>query len=262
MIDAAIKETGAARLEARSTRSARDPFFTGMTGLLLVVVLAAFVPTLYLRPFFDVPAVPAYLHVHGAVLTLWFIWLFGQSILVQVGSIGLHRSFGIAGAMLAAMVVLTSLMVQFDKGPRIKALGQDMQARLAADSTIFWSNIGSLLIFAAFVTVAMLWRTRSATHKRLLFLASVGLIGPAMGRIARWPIWSSSGLSSYTAFDRYFGIGGIALFMLMIVGYDLAKTRRINLATVIACALIVAVRIVASLMASSPAGLEFVRELA
>jgi hypothetical protein len=249
-----------ARRIARSVAE-RDSFFLWMAGLLLSVVLAGFAPTLYARAFFDVPPMPFYLHVHGAILTAWFVWLFGQTVLARAGRIDLHRQLGIAGAMLAGMVVLAGLMAQLDKEPRIRALGQDMGARLVPDSGIFWTNIGTLALFLGFVAAAIALRRRAATHKRLMLLASVSIIGPALGRVARWPLWNTGDLTSYAVLERTFPIGGIAFFMIALVIYDLITRKRIHPATAAASVLIFVVRVVMTLIAHSPAGLEYVRGL-
>ena len=238
----------------------RNRFFVGMSLVLLIVVLAGFSPTLYLRPFFDVSPIPAYLYAHGAVLTAWFVWLFGQSYLVGVRRIDLHRTFGTAGAMLAAMVVVAGLMAQFDKAPRLSALGLDMDSRLGADSAIFWTNIATLMAFSSFVAVAIVFRRRADVHKRLMLLASLAIIGPAVGRISRWPIFGWGDLNTYApVLERTLPIGVLILGMLAVVAYDLVSSRRLHGATLIACATVAALRITAGLIASSEFGMEFVR---
>ena len=56
-----------------STREFNRKFAVGMAVALFAVNFAGFVPTFFLRPFFDVPEVPLYLYLHGAVGTAWFL---------------------------------------------------------------------------------------------------------------------------------------------------------------------------------------------
>jgi hypothetical protein len=56
-----------------------------MSTVTLVIVLAGFARTLYLRPVFQPQPIPAHLYVHGLVLTSWFVWLWVQTLLVQTG---------------------------------------------------------------------------------------------------------------------------------------------------------------------------------
>jgi hypothetical protein len=48
-------------------------FFLVASIVMLAIVVVGFAPTLLVRPLFDVPAIPAYLYVHGAVLCTWFV---------------------------------------------------------------------------------------------------------------------------------------------------------------------------------------------
>jgi len=55
-----------------------------MSVLLFAMVLIGFSPTLYLRSVFDVPKIPAYLFLHGAVLTAWYAWFVVQTYCVAI----------------------------------------------------------------------------------------------------------------------------------------------------------------------------------
>jgi len=54
-------------------------FFPIVSAGLLAALLVGFAPTLFLRSLFDVPPIPAYLYVHGIVLTTWFVLVFAQT---------------------------------------------------------------------------------------------------------------------------------------------------------------------------------------
>ena len=45
----------------------RNGFYFWTSILLLAFLVIGFAPSLYLRAFFEVPPIPAYLHVHGAI---------------------------------------------------------------------------------------------------------------------------------------------------------------------------------------------------
>jgi hypothetical protein len=65
--------------------AARSSFFFWMSVLLLAFLVIGFAPSLYLRAYFETPPIPAYLHVHGAILTSWFVWLVIQTFMVRSG---------------------------------------------------------------------------------------------------------------------------------------------------------------------------------
>src|SRR5262245_40462685 len=86
-------------------------FYVGMPSALLLIVLAGFTPTLYLRAFFNVPAIPVSVFVHGLVLTAWFVAFFLQTAFVAAHRTDLHRRVGWVGGGLGVAVLATSTVV-------------------------------------------------------------------------------------------------------------------------------------------------------
>ena len=85
----------------------RNNFAVGMALGMLAVNLVGFAPTLYLRPFFDVPPMPGYLYAHGAIGTVWFVFLVVQTMLVANQRVTIHRQLGYVGAVVAVFVMAT-----------------------------------------------------------------------------------------------------------------------------------------------------------
>ena len=108
-----------------SRRTTRSDFFTIMAGLLLLLVVAGFVRTLYVRPLFVVGPITGYLYVHGIVLTIWFVWFLGQSLLIRGGMVTKHRRFGALGAGFGAAVVVGGLIAPLGVASRTAARGID-----------------------------------------------------------------------------------------------------------------------------------------
>src|SRR4051812_48182095 len=88
----------------------RISFFFLAHLALLAVVLVGFSPTFYLRAFFHVPGIPSVLYVHGAVLTVWFLFTVVQAWLIRGQRIRLHRRLGYAAAAYAALVIVLGLV--------------------------------------------------------------------------------------------------------------------------------------------------------
>ncbi len=180
---------GAASLVVPAAQDARRSFFTWMGGVLLVIVLVGFAPTLYFRSYFHPPEVPAYLYAHGGVLTTWFVLLLLQPLLIASGQRTWHRRVGWLGALVAAAVVGVSGFTDFHFVNRLGAQIGTAAPQLshhdtaAQVSTAVLGFAGQILVFAALVTLAVLLRNSSASHKRLMLTASIGIVGAAA---ARW----------------------------------------------------------------------------
>jgi hypothetical protein len=223
---------------------ARSNFFVGMSALLLALVLIGFAPTLYLRAFFDVPPMRPHLYLHGVVLTAWFVWFVVQTSLVKAGRITDHRRFGVIGAVLAVATVGAGVLATLMAPSGITAAGLDFNADVSTQgieglgpgftileglSGAFWGNLGSALAFLILVGSAIALRARSDWHKRLMLLASVAIMLPALARLSRWPILGGE--------QGPFPLGVVSALLVALFVYDLLTARRVHRATLLGTAL-------------------------
>jgi hypothetical protein len=223
--------------------------------MLLLIVFAGFARTLYLRVLFDTPPIPAYLFLHGAILTTWFVLLFVQTALVFAGRRELHRRLGIAIALFGVVVVVGSLMATLGSLLRIPAQ-YPFEARIAFASPTVWTNLGSLVAFSAFVSSAVLLRHRTEAHKRLMFFASFSIISPALARVSRWPIVGGDG-----ADNPQFGLTVLILVLVVLALYDFVSLKRLHPATLIAGGFRLLTVVSQGTIASSEFGITVVRGL-
>ena len=154
-------------------------FFPGISGALLAAVLIGFAPTFYLRTLFNVPPIPAYVYVHGVVLTTWFVLVFAQTCLVAAHRTDLHRRLGLVAVVDAVLVVLVSAMVAVRAVARYEAGGMDP----AAIQFIVIGDLVSLAVFSILIVAAVRLRRRPDWHKRLMAVGCFIIIGPAVARL-------------------------------------------------------------------------------
>ncbi|MCH7821549.1 MAG: hypothetical protein IIA07_05985 [Proteobacteria bacterium] len=166
----------------------RSKFFMYASIALLVIVLIGFSPTFYLRTFFDVPAIPTYVYGHGAALTAWFIWFCVQTTAVHKGRVALHRRLGVVGITIGVLVLVSGAAAAIGLAPRLLDKFGNIDADMSRIAAIVWGNIGMLVAFTGFLVAAVLNRHRPEFHKRLMYLASIGILLPAFGRIAGFPM--------------------------------------------------------------------------
>ena len=153
-----------------------QPFFLVLAIVLLVVVFLGFAPTFYLAPLIDTPndgvPMPLCLVLHAVLLTAWYVGLVVQSGLIRQGRQALHRTLGMFGVIVAIGVVVSGSIATLDLIPR------DTTGRIP---TLVTSNTLNLLVFIPLVAVAIHKRSRPQVHKRLMLIASIVIIGPAVG---------------------------------------------------------------------------------
>ena len=166
-------------------RRREDIFFLCMVAAILAVNFVGFARTYYLAGVFRAPLPGPLVHVHGALFTSWLLLLAVQTVLVAANRVRLHRTLGVLGGIIAAgMLLLGSMVTAF-------ALRRHAFATESRASFILVANVGALLLFALFVTVGFLKRNDVVRHKRLMLLASMAILGPALSRwsfpFMKWP---------------------------------------------------------------------------
>jgi hypothetical protein len=205
-------------------------FYGGMATAMGLTVFAGFASTYYLRFFTGGPSATltrgpftALVHVHGALFTAWVLLFIVQTALVASRRVAVHRRLGVAGAVLAAAMVVAGTFVAIATAARGSApAGLDPLAFLVIP-------IFDMVLFAIFVTAALALRRDREAHKRLMLLAYVSIVVAA---VARLPGVLPLGPPAF------FGLS----FLFVVVGgiYDFLSRRRVHKVYLWGGALIVA----------------------
>src|SRR6185369_14956504 len=143
-----------------------------------LIIFAGFARTFYLRSISGAPPLSPLLIVHGVVMTTWFVVFGAQVWLVSAGRTGLHRRLGLAGLALAVLVVCVGVAAAIDAGRRGASPAPGVPPLMFMAIPLF-----DMPVFALLVAVALWQRRRPDIHKRLMLLATVGMLTPAVGRI-------------------------------------------------------------------------------
>jgi hypothetical protein len=156
---------------------ARRCFHTLAVAALAAVVVVGFARTYYLRFLFDLPPLPRAAHVHGIVATVWLVLHYTQARLIAVRRDDLHRRLGIFAACVAALLAAQAASLAIGNAAAGHAPpGRDPLQFLSA-------SLGTTAVFVLFVVSALAMRRRREWHKRLMLLATLNLIAPAIGRL-------------------------------------------------------------------------------
>jgi len=203
-----------------------DRYFLYAAATLLALLVIGFSPTLFLKTVFDTPELPIHLHLHGAVITLWFVWLLSQASLVALKRTNAHRRLGKIAAVFGFAVIPAGISATLGMVGRARTAGADIEGNVGIFSSIVWGNLFSLVTFFSFLVFAIYFRRRPDIHKRLMLFASFVIMGPVFARISFWPMFSSIG-------EIPFIVAGILTMMGTLFIHDLVKMRRIHAATAI-----------------------------
>jgi len=200
-------------------------FFSAMALLMLATVFAGFARTYYLAGVFHAPLPNRIIHVHGAVFTCWILLLVTQVSLVSAGRVDIHRRLGIAGVVLACLMVIVGVLAANDLLMRGGRAGLDAQAFYIVPLT-------DMLIFGTLIFFAFRARSNPPVHKRLIFVATTAVLIAAVGRL---PFVVVHKIPNGAALFSY-------VFLLCLVAYDLWSTRKVYRVTLWAAAYLIFVQ--------------------
>lgn len=193
-------------------------FYGGMAIAMGLTAFGGFASTYYLRfldggprATFSGGPFTARVHVHGALFTAWVLLFIVQTALIASHRVAVHRRLGVAGAVLAAaMLVAGTSTAIFTAARGSGPPGVDPLAFLAIP-------LFDMALFATFVTAALTLRRDKEAHKRLMLLAYISIIVAA---VARLPGMLRKGPPAF------FGLA--FLFVVAAVIYDLVSRRRVH----------------------------------
>lgn len=225
-------------ITARRTRR----FYVGMAIAIAITVFAGFSRSYFLKAYYGTPELSLLLHLHGLVFTTWVLFFLVQTTLVASGRTYLHRRMGVAGAVLAAIVIVlgTTTAILRAKQGATPIPGVPPLAFLAVP-------LFDMVVFAILVGAALYFRHRLEAHKRLMTLAMIALLSAPIARLPFALLKAGP--------PAFFGLTD--LFIVAMLVYDLATRRRIHPATIWGGLLIVASQPLRLMISGTPQWMAF-----
>lgn len=218
------------------------PLYLLAAILIPLIVLAGFARTYYLKGFFATPPLPSFIvHLHGIVMTAWVVLFIVQVALVARRRTKIHQRLGVLGAGLAALVVVVGVLTALYAAARGVTTGPPALQFLIIP-------LGDMLVFAILIGAALYFRKRLDIHKRLMLLAAVTLMAPAIARIPLDFIINGGPLA-------FFGLTD--LFLLAFVAFDTFRHRRLHPAFLWGSLLIIVLQPLRIVLAGTDAWVSF-----
>jgi hypothetical protein len=228
-------------LGTKVNRGASDRrLYAGVAIGTALIVFAGFAQTYYLKALFGTPQLRLLLYIHGLVMTAWLVLFFVQVRLVAVHRTDLHRRLGIVGAVVSGLVLVLGTAVALSQG-HLHLIENETSSE---PPLVFLPvSLGILLLFATFVTAAILLRRRADYHKRLMVLACLSILPPGIDRLPMHFIENAERLT-------LFGLNDLCI--VICVAYDAFKNRRLHPAWVWGGAMFVGLQILTLMMRDKP----------
>jgi hypothetical protein len=181
-VPAAKTRSSIAGLQRFQTRASDHRFFSIMAVVTSVTIIAGFWNTYLPKILTGTPALPPIIHVHAAIFTSWLAFFVAQTTLVLNGKTAIHRRLGIAGVVLAALMVVVGTATTLT----VTRLGHRgiPGVEFPDPAGFLLLNLNAIFVFAVLVTAGWYFRRNAQAHKRLMLMATISaLVGPGASRL-------------------------------------------------------------------------------
>ena len=178
-------------------------FFLRMAVAIALFILFGFAQ-FAARGLVDLAAAPAWVHLHGIVFTSWLALFVAQNYLAATGGMTLHRQLGWSSVMLAAAMVFLAVYAG------VKSIELHRQPFFFTPPYFLALNLVGATFFAGIYIAAILSARQTEWHRRLMLVATVLLMEPALGRLLPMPLTGGE-IGEWLAFVAQLGVLGLAM---------------------------------------------------
>ena len=221
-----------------SSRRFDHLFFFSLSLLLTLAAVAGFAKTYFFAGLLRAKLPSSLIHIHGVVFTCWFVVLLCQAGLASAGRVDWHRRLGVAGMGIACLMLPIGFLAT-----------AEFLTRMASQPGMLMSSImpfTELFGFGVLTVTAFLYRKRPEIHKRLIMLATISIIGAAVGRMEFLPDWHLRGIAALRLFWAY-----TYVFLVPLAAFDIFSLRKLHRATIWGGAFLITLHQVALLISTT-----------
>ena len=152
-------------------------FYVTMAAVCAAIAFGGFAGTFWLQ----LPAATfvgsAMLHLHALLFSAWTALFLSQAILVFRGRVAHHQAWGLVGIALATSMLFTGLAVA------IGSLETRLEAGYGDAARAFMIvPVSAIVLFFGLFAAAIANLHRTDWHKRLMLVATISLLQPAIAR--------------------------------------------------------------------------------
>lgn len=221
-----------------------EPFFAVFGLLLTVIVISGFGASALALP--EGPAsLPLLYHLHGLIFLTWFVFFTLQANLIGNQRPKLHQTLGRLSVILAILMLLTGyFMMRSAYSNPAFGIGSNSH-----DASMMFP-LTDLINFTLVFTLGLFHRTNGVAHKRLMLLAGILILDPAVARL----------VEAVGAQFVFIPIIELGLFAALLA-YDRIKLKRLHWTSLLGLSLFFAAMAAKLMLASRPAWVDLAKLL-
>ena len=162
-------------------------FYMWMAVSCFTIAVVGFLPTYWMPLAKGSFKAEPMVHVHGALMFAWVTFFVAQTWLVANGKTLAHRTWGMLGISIITGIAFIVPTIISARMAQAATPGEPAQAVHAARA-FAWVTIGGLIFLLTTFTLAIVNLKDSETHKRLILLTTISMLGAP---IARWFLFAA-----------------------------------------------------------------------
>ena len=149
-----------------------------MAGACALIAFGGFAPTYWLQLAPGTFVGSPLLHLHALLFSAWPLFFLLQTTFAALGRVGRHRAWGLLGISLATAMVFVGFAAADEVLAKRLSAGFGDRAR-----AFHIVSTSMITLFGVFVFAAIAYVARPEIHKRLMLLATISMIPPAIARL-------------------------------------------------------------------------------
>jgi hypothetical protein len=218
-------------------------FFVALSLVYALVAVVGFAPESrdLFSGKFEFTFIPAVAYVHGALMMAWLLLFVVQTSFVASGALKWHRTLGLSSIGLAAAMWISMGVVTVGQLVWLTRSNTEVEGWVY---DVVPNQIYSMGLFALFYVWGIRARRDSSSHKRLLTLAALVLLQPAVDRMVWLPHFGLPYFWPYAIRTQ--------VLLIPLLVFDLATIKRIHPITLIGTGVILAAHTALSLILATP----------
>jgi hypothetical protein len=186
---------------------------------------------------------PLIVHFHAVAFVSWLVLFTTQVLLIRSRRADLHRRLGVAGAVLAGVMVFL--------GPATALVYDAHEYAVSGTTPEFLAvQFTDILAFATLTGSGLLLRRNSPAHKRLMMLGLIYISDAGFARFLNALVAAPLGQTFWGTMVALYGGGDV--LMLGLGAYDLATRRKLHPAYMTGVAVALTLQVTAIMLLASP----------
>jgi len=192
-------------------------YYWYLSLIFLLILFIGFGPQFFWRPLTGRPPLSMLSLTHALFGVSWVVLFSMQTWFVKNNKVLNHKRFGPWMSVIALGLVLSTFGMIYRTLTEYLNTGESF---MDPTGLVFGNNF-AMILFVLFLGLGFKHRSRPIVHKQLMSIATIFILGPAIGRLSRYPFTKI--LDDFGANEGLWAVGGSVLLFISLIVFNKKK---------------------------------------